>query len=139
MNMGFFEQPEIMFSPIRKGQADNLPILEVYQHFRFQCVLFFLPQIVPSLLFGGRSTGDSVASTRITSYSILAQERLNAVWKLIFALSVYRDLKIDKQCSCHTFQRLMSDREKWVQVQNRASKEYAMYRGMLTEVSGFAR
>lgn len=70
MNMGFLEQPEIMFSPIRKGKADNLPILEIYQHLRFQCVLLFLPRIVPFLLFLGRSTGDSVASTRITSYSI---------------------------------------------------------------------
>ncbi len=51
MNMGFFEQPEIMFSPIRKGQANNLPILEVYQHLHFQCVLLFLPRIVPLCFF----------------------------------------------------------------------------------------
>ncbi len=62
MNMRFFEQPKIMFSPIRKGKADNFPILEVYQHLRFQCVLFFLPRIVPSLLFGGRSTGEPNAT-----------------------------------------------------------------------------
>ncbi len=70
MNMGFFKQPEIVLLPIGKSQADDLPIFEVYQHLRFQGVTFFLPGIVSSLLFLGRSIGDSVASTRITSYSV---------------------------------------------------------------------
>lgn len=37
----------------------------------------------------------------------LAQKRRNAVWKLIFALPVYRDLKMDEPCNYHTFQRIM--------------------------------
>ncbi len=31
MSMGFFKQLEIVLLPISKGQADNLPIFEVYQ------------------------------------------------------------------------------------------------------------
>ena len=61
----------------------------------------------------------------------LAQEKLNAVWELIFALPAYRDLKMDKLRNYHTFQRLMADREKWAQVQDPVSEGYAKYQGML--------
>lgn len=44
------------------------------------------------------------------SAAALAQERLNAVWELIFALPVYRDLKMDEPCNYHTFQWLMADK-----------------------------
>ena len=36
----------------------------------------------------------------------LAQEKLNAVWNIIFSLPVYRDLKMDEECNYHTLQRL---------------------------------
>lgn len=72
------------------------------------------------------------------SAAALAQERLNAVWELIFALPVYRDLKMDEPCNYHTFQRLMADREKWKQVQDPASAGYAGYQGMLMELICFA-
>ena len=68
----------------------------------------------------------------------LAQERLNAVWELIFALPVCRDLKMDELCNYHTFQRLMADKEKWAQVQDVTSAGYANYQGMLTELICFA-
>ena len=51
------------------------------------------------------------------SAAALAQERLNAVWELIFALPVYRDLKTDK--------------EKWAQVQNPTSEGYVKYQGIM--------
>ncbi len=70
MSMGFLKQPEIVLLPIGKGQADDLPIFGVYQQLCFQGMPLFLPGIVPPLLFLGRSIGDSVASTRTTSYSI---------------------------------------------------------------------
>ena len=72
------------------------------------------------------------------SATALAQERLNAVWELIFALPVYRNLKMDEPCNYHTFQRLMADKEKWAQVQDPASTGYAKYQGMLMELISFA-
>jgi len=57
MSMGFFKQPEIVFLPNGKGQTDNLPIFEVYQQPRLQGMTLFLPGIVLSLLFWGRSNG----------------------------------------------------------------------------------
>ncbi len=70
MSMGFLKQPEIVLLPIGKSQADDLSVFEVYQHLCFQGMTLFLPGIVPPLFFWGRSIGDSVASTRITSYSM---------------------------------------------------------------------
>ena len=72
------------------------------------------------------------------SAAVLAQERLNAVWELIFSLPVYRDLKMDEPCNYHTFQRLMADKEKWAQVQDVTSAGYAKYQGMLMELICFA-
>ncbi len=66
------------------------------------------------------------------SAAVLAQERLNAVWDMVFSLPVYRDLKMDEACNYHTFQRLMEDKEKWAQVQDPASEGYAIYQGMMT-------
>lgn len=37
------------------------------------------------------------------SAATLVQGRLNTVWELIFALPVYRDLKMDELCNYHTF------------------------------------
>lgn len=72
------------------------------------------------------------------SAAALAQERLNAVWELIFALPVYRDLKMDEECCFHTFQRLMADNEKWVQVRDPSSEGYAIYQGMIAGLACFA-
>jgi hypothetical protein len=71
------------------------------------------------------------------SAAVLAQERLNAVWELIFALPVYRDLKMDEACCFHTFQRLMADKEKWAQVQDPTSEGYTIYRGMISGLDCF--
>lgn len=65
------------------------------------------------------------------SAATLAQEGLNTVWELIFALPVYRDLKMDEPCNYHTFQRLMADKEKWAQVQDPTSEGYAKYQGIM--------
>ena len=51
MDTGILKQPEIMFFPVGKSQADNLAVLEIYQHLGFQRMPFFLSRIVPSLLF----------------------------------------------------------------------------------------
>ena len=72
------------------------------------------------------------------SAAALAQERLNTVWELIFALLVYRDLRMDESCCFHTFRRLMADREKWAQVQDPSSEGYTIYRGMMAGFACFA-
>lgn len=72
------------------------------------------------------------------SAATLAQERLNAVWDIVFTLPVFRDLKMDKEVNYHTFERLMADSEKWAQVQNPNSEGRAMYQGMLVELACFA-
>ena len=67
-----------------------------------------------------------------------AQERLNAVWELVFALPVYRALKMDKACCFHTFRRLMADRDKWAQVRDPSTEGYAIYQGMMAGLACFA-
>lgn len=42
MDMGILEQPKIVLLPVRKGQTDNLAILEIHQHLNLQCVPLFL-------------------------------------------------------------------------------------------------
>jgi len=43
VNIEFLKQPEIVLLSIGKGQANDLPVFEVYQHLHFQGVtLFFL-------------------------------------------------------------------------------------------------
>lgn len=66
------------------------------------------------------------------------QERLNAVWDVIFALPVYRDLSMDKENSYHLFEQLMADAEKWAQTQDPTSEGYVMFQGMLTSLTCFA-
>ena len=80
----------------------------------------------------------NLITEKTDSAAALAQERLNAVWELIFSLPVYRDLKMDEPCNYHTFQRLMADKEKWAQVQDVTSAGYAKYQGMLMELICFA-
>ena len=72
------------------------------------------------------------------SAAALAQEKLNAVWDIIFSLPVYRDLKMDEECNYHTLQRLKADPAKWAEVQDPASEGYAMYQGMMIELVCFA-
>lgn len=67
-----------------------------------------------------------------------AQERLNAVWEVIFTLPVYRDLRMDEPCNYHTFERLLADEEKWAAVQDPTSEGSAMYHGMSDGLAAFA-
>ncbi len=64
MSMGFPKQPEIMLSPIGKGQTIDLSILGAHRQLCFQGMTLFLSGIVPLLPFFGRSIGDSVVSGR---------------------------------------------------------------------------
>ncbi|WP_298034976.1 hypothetical protein [uncultured Dysosmobacter sp.] len=71
------------------------------------------------------------------STAALAQERLNAVWDLIFTLPVYRDLPMDEESNYYTFERLMADVEKWAQMQDPTSEGHAMFQGMLAALTCF--
>lgn len=80
----------------------------------------------------------NLLTEKTDSAAVLAQEKLNAVWDVIFSLPVYRDLKMDEECNYHTFQRLIADKKKWAQVQDPASEGYAKYHGMIIELVCFA-
>jgi hypothetical protein len=79
-------------------------------------------------------TALALLEEKTDSAAALAQERLNAVWDIVFSLPVYRDLKMDEECNYHTFQRLMADKEKWEQVQDQNSEGYAIYQGMMASL-----
>ena len=53
-----------------------------------------------------------------------AQPKLNAVWDLIFALPLYRDLAIDKDPYYHLFQLLLDDPEKLAVIKDHTSEYY---------------
>ena len=80
----------------------------------------------------------ALLSEKKDSAAASAQDKLNAVWKVIFKLPVYRDLKMDEESNYHTFERLMADKEKWAQVQDPASEGYGMYQGMIAGLVCFA-
>ncbi len=80
----------------------------------------------------------ALLTEKTDSAAALAQEKLNAVWEVIFSLPVYRDLKMDEACNFHTFQRLMADGEQWAEVQDPSSEGYEMYQGMLDGLADFA-
>ena len=79
----------------------------------------------------------ALLTEKTDSAAALAQEKLNAVWDIVFSLPVYRDLKMDEACNYYAFQRLMADKEKWVQVQDPASDGYFSYQGMLAGLACF--
>ncbi len=80
----------------------------------------------------------ALLAEKTDSAAALAQERLNAVWDLIFTLPVYRGLPMDEENSYRLFERLMADEEKLAQVQDPASEGHAMYQEMLAALSRFA-
>ena len=79
----------------------------------------------------------ALLTEKTDSAAALAQENLNAVWDAVFALPVYRDLKMDEECNYHALQRLMADGEKWAQVQDPSSEGYEMYQRMLLGLASF--
>lgn len=56
-------------------------------------------------------------SKKADSVVASAQEKLNAVWDVIFTLPVYRDLRIDEECSYHALENLLTEGDKWIQIQ----------------------
>ena len=80
----------------------------------------------------------ALLTEKTDSAAALAQEKLNAVWDVLFSLPVYRDLNMEDPCNYQALQRLMADKEKWEQVQDATSEGYVIYQGMLAELACFA-
>ena len=47
-------------------------------------------------------------------------------------------MKLDEACYFHTFQGLMADKEKWDQVRDPSTEEYAIYQGIMAGLACFA-
>ena len=67
-----------------------------------------------------------------------AQEKLNAVWDLVFKLPLYRDLESDLDTSYHLFPLLFSDKEKWEAALDVNSEGHAMLENFLNGLEYFA-
>lgn len=66
-----------------------------------------------------------------------AQELLCAVWNLLFSFPVYRDLNMDTWTANNLFPLLLSNPEKWVEVQDAASEGHAMFQKLLEGLEYF--
>ena len=67
-----------------------------------------------------------------------AQERLNAVWDLVFDLPVYRSLRLDTETAQSLFPDLLSDRTKWSEVLDVDSEGHRMFEDFLSGLEYFA-
>ena len=67
-----------------------------------------------------------------------AQERLNAVWDLVFDLPVYRSLRLDTEAARSLFPDLLSDRTKWSEVLDVDSEGHRMFEEFLSGLEYFA-
>ena len=66
------------------------------------------------------------------------QERLNAVWDLVFELPVYRNLSLDMETSRNLFPVLLSDRTKWADTLDVDSEGHRMFEDFLSGLEYFA-
>ena len=66
-----------------------------------------------------------------------AQELLCAVWDLIFSFPVYRDLNMDTLTAFNLFPLLLSDPEKWAEVQDATSEGHAMFHKLMEGLEYF--
>ena len=67
-----------------------------------------------------------------------AQERLNAVWDLVFELPVYRSLRLDVETAQNLFPILLSDRAKWAETLDVDSEGHRMFENFLSGLEYFA-
>ena len=77
-------------------------------------------------------------SKKTNSAVAFAQKKLNAVWDIIFAMPVYRDLNMDLELSYHLLERLYEQKEKWAQVQDIHSEGHEIYERMIDDLAHFA-
>lgn len=85
-------------------------------------------QMIPAARALLKENADSAAAS--------VQERLNAVWELLFKLPVYQDLQMDEDCY-HAFENLVADRKSWARVRDTTTREHRDYQSILTELGWF--
>ena len=66
------------------------------------------------------------------------QERLNAVWDLIFDLPVYRSLHLDTATARNLFPALLSDQTKWTETLDVDSEGHRMFEDFLSGLEYFS-
>ena len=66
-----------------------------------------------------------------------AQELLSAVWDMIFSFPVYRDLNMDIWTANNLFPLLLSDPEKWAEVQEVGTEGHAMFQKLMEGLEYF--
>ena len=91
-----------------------------------RCVEEFIPAARKLLM---EKTNSAVA---------FAQEKLNAVWDIIFTMPVYRDLNMNLELSYHSLERLYEQKDKWAQVQDVHSEGHEIYERMIDDLVHFA-
>lgn len=79
----------------------------------------------------------SLLDEKTDSAARSAQELLSAVWDMIFSFPVYRDLNLDKWTANNLFPLLLSDPEKWAEVQDVASEGHAMFQKLMEGLEYF--
>lgn len=75
---------------------------------------------------------------RTDSAARSAQERLNAVWDLVFNLPVYRSLRLNTENARSLFPALLSNRMKWLETLDVDSEGHRMFEEFLSELEYFA-
>lgn len=71
------------------------------------------------------------------SAAVSAQEKLNAVWDLIFTLPLYRDLTMDTETAYHLLPLMFSDKEKWEEMLDVDSEGHALFERFLSGLEYF--
>ncbi|MDO4270720.1 MAG: DUF6076 domain-containing protein [Eubacteriales bacterium] len=80
---------------------------------------------------------ENLIREKTDSVACSAQEELNAVWELIFALPVYRTLALDRWSSYNLFPLLLADEESWRETQDEHSEAHAMFRKLMDGLEYF--
>lgn len=100
---------------------------------REDAVLDELEEKIAALIPAVQRMLDEKTDSTISS----AQEKLNAVWDVIFTLPPYRDLNMNEELAYNLFFRLHSDREKWEQVLTPNSSGWDNFQRMMAQLIGY--
>lgn len=80
----------------------------------------------------------SLLQEKTDSAARSAQELLCAVWDLIFSFPVYRNLNMDIWTANNLFPLLLSDPEKWAEVQEAGTEGHAMFQKLMEGLEYFS-
>lgn len=83
------------------------------------------------------SAAAAIFTEKTDSAACSAQEKLNAVWDLVFELPLYRDLEMDLDTAHNLFPLLFSDQKKWNEALDVNSEGHAMLEDFLNGLEYF--